>query len=184
MTATVWNFDASDSELQLQTGVTGRAAAMGHRLTIAVNDWQAVLHWGHGQPTELELTVQVDSLEVVHGEGGVKGLSGPEKTLARSNALGVLKAGKFPEICFRSADIAATDTGYRIAGTLEICGTARPHAVDLQVTDAGEQWHLSARTEVRHSDFGLKPYSMFLGAMKVADAVSVSFSARRDRDDR
>ncbi|MCH8980358.1 MAG: AAA family ATPase [Armatimonadetes bacterium] len=38
----------------------------------------------------------------MHGEGGVKGLSEPEKTLARANALKTLGASKFPQISFRA----------------------------------------------------------------------------------
>ena len=36
MTARAWTLDASDGQLLVHTGVTGRAAKMGHRLTIAM----------------------------------------------------------------------------------------------------------------------------------------------------
>jgi polyisoprenoid-binding protein YceI len=36
---------------------------------------------------------------------------------------------------------------------------------------------------VRQSDFGIKPYSMLMGSMKVVDTVTVSFSAEHSRDD-
>lgn len=182
MTATQWNFDATDGQLSIRTGVTGRAASMGHRLTIAVGGWHATLGWAQGRPADLEVTVQVDSLDVVSGEGGLKGLSSPEKALARTNALSVLRADKFPEIRFRSTGIEQTDGGYRIAGTLEIAGKSHPQLVDLSVEDAVGQWRMSSETEVRHSDFGLKPYSMFFGGMKVADAVTVAFTAQRDKE--
>ena len=41
-----------------------------------------------------ELTVDVDSLNVVRGEGGVTPLSGPEKMVVRRNALGVAECPK------------------------------------------------------------------------------------------
>jgi polyisoprenoid-binding protein YceI len=84
--------DASDGQLLVHTGVTGRAARMGHRLTIAMNSWRATVRWSSGEPAEAELTVEVDSLRVLDGEGGLKALSGPEKVLSRSNALRVLDA--------------------------------------------------------------------------------------------
>ena len=182
MTANVWKLDASDGQLLVKTGVTGRAAKLGHRLTIVMNSWQATVQWAGAQPTGVDLTVGVDSLEVLRGEGGAKGLSGPEKKLARSNALGVLDADRYPVIHFTSDDVGKTDDGYRITGTLEIHGTDREHVIDLRVDDRGDTWRMSCETDVRHSDFGLKPYSMFLGSMKVVDAVTVSFTAERSKD--
>ena len=183
VTATVWKLDASDGQLLVKTGVAGRVAKMGHRLTIAMNTWQAAVQWSGGEPVGVDLTVEVSSLEVLRGEGGVKGLSGPEKALARSNALSVLDADKFPQIHFQADDIEKTDDVYRIAGTLEIHGKAREHVIDLRVEDLGDRWRMSCEAEVRHSEFGLKPYSMFLGSMKVVDTVTVSFTADRAKDD-
>ncbi len=73
---------------------------MGHRLTIAMTRWQATVNWEGGEPVTAELVVDTDSFEVLRGEGGVKGLSGPEKAVVRSNALKSLNASRFPEIRF------------------------------------------------------------------------------------
>lgn len=173
--------DASDGEFVVTTGVAGPAAKMGHRLTIAFRSWKASVDWDSGEPVAVEVIVDVDSLEVLRGEGGVKGLSAPEKMLARSNALGVFDAKKFPTITFRADDVAPIDGGYRLTGTLEIHGVARDRTVDVQVSDAGDAWRIACDTEVLHSDFRMKPYSMVMGAMKVEDAVAVSFSAERPK---
>lgn len=179
MTAQTWNLDQSDGELRIRTGVEGRAAKMGHRLTIAVNSWHATVGWSGGEPSEVTLAVEVDSLEVLSGEGGVTPLSGPEKTLARSNALKVLNAKRFPRIEFEISDIEKTGNGYRLTGTLQINGKTREQAVDLTVQEVDDVWRMSCETTVRHSDFGLKPYSMLMGSMKVADAVTVAFTATK-----
>jgi polyisoprenoid-binding protein YceI len=182
MTATEWNLDASHGELLVTTDVTGPAAKMGHRLTIALTSWQATIGWADGEPVAVDLTADVDSLEVRRGEGGVKGLSGPEKVLARSNALSSLDARRFPQIRFHSDDIAPTDDGYRLTGSVEIHGKTRERAVDVHVDDLGDAWRMSGAAEVRQSEFGVQPYSMMMGAMKVVDAVTVSFSAQRAKD--
>jgi polyisoprenoid-binding protein YceI len=179
VTVKVWNLDASDGQLLVHTGVTGRAAKMGHRLTIAMNNWAATVRWSAGEPVEAELTVEVDSLEVLRGEGGVKGLTGPEKGLARSNALRTLDAGRFPQIRFHTGDIGKVDDGYRLAGTLAIHGVSKECEIGLHVEGLGEAWRLSSEAVVRQSDFGIKPYSMLMGSMKVVDAVTVSFAAER-----
>jgi polyisoprenoid-binding protein YceI len=180
---TVWSLDASDGELVVRTGVTGRAAKMGHRLTIAMNSWQATVRWAGGEPVEAELAVAVTSLEVLRGEGGLKPLSGAEKTLARSNALKSLDADRFPQIRFQANDIAKTGDGYRLSGTLEIHGMARQRAIDLRVDDVGNSWRLCCEADVRQSEFGVKPYSMLMGSMKVVDNVIVSLTAVRVKDE-
>ncbi len=155
---------------------------MGHRLTIAMNAWRARVDWSDSEPSDVALTIDVDSLEVLSGEGGLTPLSGPEKALARSNALKVLDAKKFPHIEFTASSIAKSKTGYRLDGTLQIHGTSRDCVIDLNVDDVGQSWRMSCESEVRHKDFGMKPYSMLMGSMKVADAVTVTFIAEQTRD--
>lgn len=180
--ARVSTLDASDGRLLIETGVTGRAARMGHRLTIAMTTWRAGVHWSDGEPTEADLTVEVDSLEVLRGEGGLTPLSGPEKTLARSNAVKLLDADRFPLIRFQASDIEKSGDGYRLLGTLDIHGVTRDCAIDLRVEDLGDAWRMSCRADVRQSEFGIKPYSMLMGSMKVVDTVTVSFSGERAKD--
>jgi polyisoprenoid-binding protein YceI len=165
----VWRLDASDGELLIRTGVKGRAARMGHRLTIVMTRWQATVSWAGADPVAAELAVETDSFEVRRGEGGVKGLSGPERTLVRSNALKSLDAARFPEIRFTTETIDNTDDGYRLTGKLHIRGKSREHVIDLRTEDLGDSWRMSAESSVRQSDYGVKPYSLLMGSVQVAD---------------
>ncbi len=177
-----WSIEGSDGELLIHTGVAGPAAAMGHRLTIAMRRWRATTQWDGGEPVDARLTVDVGSLDVVRGEGGVTPLSGPEKVLVRRNALGSLDARKYTRILFVTNAIEKTDDGYRLSGALTIHGKTRPQIVDLSIDDQGDSWRLSSETAIRQSDFGVKPYSQMLGALKVSDDVTVSFAATRAKD--
>jgi polyisoprenoid-binding protein YceI len=177
-----WQFDQSDGQLSIRTGVEGPAAKMGHRLGIAMNNWKAEVTWSAGEPAALSLTVDVESLEVRSGEGGVTPLTGPEKTLARSNALKALDVKRFPQIAFDANDIRRISTGYRLAGAVQLHGTERECMVDLQVDERDDVWHMSGEVVLRQTDFGIKPYSMLMGAMRVTDAVTVQFTAERARD--
>lgn len=178
-TPQTWHLDQSDGRLLVRTGVAGRAAKMGHRLTIAMKRWEATVGWSGSEPAELAMTVDVDSMQVVGGEGGVTPLSASEKLLARSNALKVLDSKHFPQITFQSSVIDRTESGYRLTGTVQIHGKARDCVVDLSVEGAGDTWRMFTDVVIRHTDFGVKPYSMLMGAVKVADAVTVSFTAER-----
>ena len=172
-----WTLDGSSGELLILTGVAGPAAKTGHRLTIAMRSWQATVDWHGKDPAGVELSVAVDSLEVIKGEGGLTPLGGPEKGIARSNALKSLDVKKFPQIRFTATAIDKTTDGYRLNGTVEIHGKSRPQSVDLTVQDRGKDWAMSAQISITQTDFGVKPYSLLMGAVKVADPVTISFTA-------
>lgn len=178
---TNWSLGPDDGELRIRTGVAGPAARMGHRLTIVMRSWEATVRWRGKAAAGAELTVEVGSLEVLKGEGGVTPLTPPERALARANACKSLDAKKHPLITFATDDIAQTPTGYRLAGTLDIHGTSRPQIVDLRVDDCGTSWEMSTEVAVSQSDFGVKPYSLMMGTLKVADTVTVDFTGRHPK---
>lgn len=177
------SFDPSDGELLLTTGVTGSAARMGHRLTIAMRSWQATVRWEGDDPVEVDVAVDIDSFDVVRGEGGVTPLTGAEKAVVRANAMKTLRAGQYPQAHFRSTDIERTGDSragsVRISGTIELCGRVVDHTLELHVQAHGDCWRISGHTDIRHTDFGIKRYSMLMGSMKVADEVRVSITAAR-----
>lgn len=179
----VWTIGPTDGELLLYTGVTGRAARMGHRLTIAMTRWRATVSWADSRPVGAQLTVETDSFDVLRGDGGVKGLSGAEKALVRSNALKSLSANRFPEIRYTADVIEEFGDGYRLAGTLEIRGTSRDHVVEVHTEDLGDSWRMSVESTIRQSDYGIKPYSLLMGSVQVANDVSLSFSAVHAKGD-
>ncbi|CAN5639360.1 YceI family protein [soil metagenome] len=164
--------DSSTGTLQVLTGVDGVAARLGHRLTLVMQSWQGEVTWAGETPVAVAVSVDVASLKVDHGEGGVSPLTAPERVVARSNACKSLNAKRFPQITFTADTVDATADGYRLTGELEIHGRHREHVVDVTVTD-----RISCRSEVRQSDYGIKPYSLMMGSLRVADVVTVVFSA-------
>jgi polyisoprenoid-binding protein YceI len=179
----LWTLDAADGELLVRTGVKGRAARMGHRLTIAMTRWKATVRWSGDDPVAAELVVEAGSLEVIGSQGGIKKLSSPEKALVRSNALGCLEADRFPEIRFTADVIEEAAAGYRLTGTLEIRGTQRQDVIDLRTEDLGDSWRMSAEAVVSQSEYGIKPYSLLMGSVQVTDEVNLSFTAVHAKDD-
>lgn len=173
-----WTLGPDDGELTVRTGVAGRAARMGHRLTIVMQSWRGTVDWSAGEPTAVRLHVDVDSLQIVSGEGGVTPLAGPEKSVARGNALKSLDAKRFPAIEFASDTVTTVKGGYLLSGQVEIHGVSQDIEVTVVVGEDGGQWQINSETTVSQSAFGVRPYSLMMGAMKVADEVTVSFSAR------
>ncbi|MGB3603717.1 MAG: YceI family protein [Gordonia sp. (in: high G+C Gram-positive bacteria)] len=157
----------------LRTGVVGPAARTGHNLTIEFERWQATVDLDGNVPTAVVLAVNVESLQVRSGEGGITPMTPPERALARVNALKSLKVTRFGDITFRASAITATDDGYSLTGDLSICGKTRPHSVTVVVD--GTQ--VSGESSLKQTDFGVKQYSLMMGALKVADEVTVALEA-------
>lgn len=167
------HFDSSTGSLELTTGVTGRAARMGHRLTIRMKEWTGDVNFRSGRPVSATLTVPVAGFDVIKGEGGIKGLSGPERAIVRANALGSLDATKYPTIEFAADDIQPSDEGFVLHGTVTIHGATRPIDVTVTVATQPTGYELATHLVIRQSDFGISPYSLMAGALAVADDVDL-----------
>ncbi len=180
---TTWELTAADGSVIVHTGVTGRAARTGHRLTIEMQRWSASVTWGDGEPTALTATIPVDSLQVRSGEGGLTPFTGVEKSVARANAVKTLRADRFSDITFEASSIQKSVDGYHVDGTLTIHGQSRSHGLDLTVDDRGDRWVITTDTGITQSDFGIKPYSQMMGALKVADDVRVTVEVSHTKSD-
>lgn len=163
---------ADRDRLTLRTAREGMAASVGHDLTIEVTHWQGELAVADdGQPVSLDVRIDLTSLAVREGTGGVKPLTDRDRRDIASNARKTLGADRHPEAVFGDATFEpGTDGGGVISGTLSLAGRSGP--VRLQVTESGAgRFHTTGA--VVQSAFGIKPYSGFFGALKVRDTVTV-----------
>jgi polyisoprenoid-binding protein YceI len=83
------------------------------------------------------------------------------------------------EVTFRSTRVTPDEAGGRLAvrGDLTIVGSTRPIEFDVAVGDDGA---LSATAVVTQTAWGLKPYSILFGALKVADDVEIELDGHLD----
>lgn len=157
--------------LVLRTSRAGIAAGAGHDLTIVVDRWSGVAALAE-QPlaSSIEVTVQVATLRVLEGTGGVKPLSDRDKREIAQTARRLLDTDRHPEARFVSTKVQESSGGGVIQGALTLRGRERP--LELTVTALGDG-HYRAVASVRQSDYGIKPYTAFLGTLKLADEVQV-----------
>ena len=157
-------------QIVLRTFRDGLAAQAGHDLTIEISRWSGELSVGDDlAPTSLEVRIDMGSLVVREGTGGLKPLSDRDKREIAVTARKVLAADRNPEATFSATDFTAAAGGGEISGTLNLAGRSRP--IRLRVSESGSGYQ--AATSVVQTEFGIKPYSGFLGALKVRDAVEV-----------
>jgi polyisoprenoid-binding protein YceI len=156
----------------LRTYRDGFASQAGHDLTIEASRWSGELTTDPDRtPTDLEVKIDMGALIVREGSGGIKPLSDRDKREIAVTARKVLSADRHPEAAFAATGFEPDASGGGIiSGTLSLAGASGP--VRLQVTRTGPDSY-RASTTVAQTEFGIKPYSAFLGSLKVRDAVEI-----------
>jgi len=167
-----------DGTLLVMTRREGAAAKMGHDLTLAAGRWSATVVVGV-DPAQSSVTATIDaaSLEVRDAVGGAIPITDKQRAEVAANIRDkVLAVSKHPEISFHSTLIAGDDASAVVTGELTIAGRTRPAQLELTVADDGE--HVHGVATVAQTEYGIKPYSAMLGALKVRDRVHIEVNVR------
>ncbi len=114
----------------------------------------------------------MNSLVVRQGTGGVKPLTDRDRREIAVTARRLLGVDRQPEATFTASGFEpGRNGGGVVRGTLSLNGTSQPLALDVSKTgDAA--YHASG--SVRQSAFGIKPYTAFLGVLRVSDVVRIA----------
>jgi polyisoprenoid-binding protein YceI len=163
----------SNGSLHLLTTREGMAAKVGHDLRIRVTRWSGTADVPDPDDlskASLSVLIELDSLEITAGTGGASALDDGDKADILKNAAKVLDVTHHPTAEFTSTALRPSNNGGEIEGTLKLAGAAG--TVTLTVTsDGGSGW--KATGTVVQSQFGIKPYKAFMGALRLSDAVTV-----------
>jgi YceI-like domain len=168
-------FGPQNAELLVRTGRTGAAAKAGHDLLIEVTSWSGTLEIGN-EPGQSSVALRADggSLRVREGTGGIQSLSDEDKDgISKTIDDEVLRRSA---IEFHSTAVEGDPGGsrLRVQGELELMGRRRPVQFELELGDDGT---LTGSAIVKQSDWGIKPYGILFGTMKVTDEVEVTIAA-------
>lgn len=176
MRAGTYTFGPATGRLIVKTGRTGLGRRAGHDLTIEVTQWEATATVDPADPaaSSVAVTVDVDSFQVREGTGGVKPLTdGDRAEIKRTLQREILHTDRHPQITFQSTQVTGTPEAFEIEGELTILDQTRP--VTVRGSADGEGDRLRGGATIVQSQFGIKPYSAFFGALKLADEVEIAF---------
>jgi polyisoprenoid-binding protein YceI len=155
----------------LHTFRDGLAARAGHDLTIDVASWEGELTVSEeSAPARLDVRIDLTSLAVREGTGGLSALTARDRRDIAGTARKVLATDRHPDARFRAELFEARPGGGVITGTLTLHGQTHPLRLEVREVTEG-RYH--ATGSVTQSDFGIKPYTGFLGALRVRDAVDI-----------
>jgi polyisoprenoid-binding protein YceI len=127
-----------------------------------------------GKPSEIganvrAVTVSLPVTSLQSGKGGM------DKNIQKA-----LNSDKHPTISFRmtSYDAAPQGSAYTatVRGTVNVNGVDKPVVINATVTPDGKGGVKAVGTStMKMTDFGVKPVTAMLGAIKTGDAVTVKF---------
>jgi len=158
--------------VRARTARTGLAQTAGHDLLLEFSRWDAELVVDGDGPSAVSARINADSLQVLEGTGGVLPLNDDNRRDIGKTARQLLKVDRHPDLVFESQQLpsgSAADGG-AISGDLTVAGVSAPITLAVQATAPG---HFRITGTVVQSEHGIKPYSAFLGALKLRDGVDV-----------
>lgn len=163
----------SEATLRVHTYRDGVARKVGHDLVLAVDRWEATIEQEPGGALSgVVLSADPTSLRVHEARNGVKPLIDSDRRDIRES-IGA-KVLRDEPVAFTSTSIDARAGGAVIAGDLTMGGCTR--AISFEVVLANEG-RTTATVALAQSEWGIKPYRAFMGALKVRDTVEVVFDA-------
>jgi polyisoprenoid-binding protein YceI len=168
LSAGTYRFGVEHGSLRLRTSRTGLGRRAGHDLLIEARRWSGSAQVGADH--EVEAEIDVTSLTVLEGTGGIKPLTDHDRQEIAGTIRKLLDAGRHPAITFRSTGVRGDAAGFDLDGELTIAGTTNPVTVHGTLGDDGR---VRASATVTQTRWRIKPYTAFLGALKLADDVTV-----------
>lgn len=178
-------FDASNSECLIFTYKEGLLSAVAHDLKLRVTRFEITTSTpvpgasGSTAPLPVSAIAWCSSVQVVNalkdGQETPSALSERDKQKIQATLQDeVLESRRFPEVRLVGTAMPEANGGYRLAGQLTLKGVSRPISAQLRDTAAGYVTELT----LHQPDFGIKPYSAMLGALKIKPAITIRVETR------
>jgi YceI-like domain len=163
------HFDPSNSACWVFTEKAGLLSAAAHDLKLRVERFEIEVEKGAVQArfdaSSLRVVCAMSSGREDPGALSERDRRDIEGTIVRT----VLDAPGHPFISFQSSAVVADGAGYRAEGVLSIRGRARNFGVAAR--HEGDRAVVEAR--IHQPEFGIKPYTAMLGALKIKPDVRV-----------
>jgi polyisoprenoid-binding protein YceI len=188
----VYTVDPAASDLHWLTYKAGSLQRLGHNHVISVGrpDGTVTVNTADLSKSRFELTIPVEGLVVDNPELR-KGLgpdfasvpSADDVAGTRKNMLGdkLLHADKFPTIRVRGTGPFGAAGSQTFKLTVDLVGKSIDLTVPAEVNVNDDSVTAHGTFEVTHSELGLQPFSVMLGAIQVADKMSFSYDIKADK---
>jgi polyisoprenoid-binding protein YceI len=172
-----YRLDAGQSKFMVRAFSGGLLWFKGHDHFVMAREFsgEAQLTPGAASPASLQMTVRADSLVETRDVFTEQQKQIINKELREI----VLETAKYPEITFKSTEIAGNLTGgqfeAKIGGDLTLHGVTRHISLPAQVTLSGDTLRARGEFTVKRGDYKVKATSAVHGLVRVRDKLKFTF---------
>ena len=184
--ATVYEVSSQATQLSILVFRGGKLSRLGHNHVMTSQHVSGRV-WVHPDfkrsGFELSLPVAqlvVDDPEARQAAGGdfPPDIPQSDKDGTRKNMLKpeVLDGERYPQVKLRSARIGGTLEAPQVTASITIKDASRDVEVPVKIAIQGAKLSASGEFDVLQTQFGIKPFSVALGALEVQDRLHVKFT--------
>jgi len=181
----LYSVDSAASRVVVLVYRDGPLAALGHNHVISVPDLRGRVQL-HRQLSQSSFELQFDAGALTVDDPALRGAEGSDfdsvisdaqRTGTRSNMLGErgLDASRNATITLQSGPISMTATGFTALTRITVRGRESLVEVPVGLQQDADQLVASGEFRLRQTELGLTPFSVMLGAMRVADEIRVRY---------
>ncbi len=159
--------DVEHSTLTIRVFKKGLFSGFAHDHEIA-----APLSSGSADLAALSVEVHFDAqkLKVLDPDASTGDRAKVQETMLSDK---VLDTARFPEIAFVSRSVKPSgENTYSVAGDLTLHGVTHPLTIAVSLRTG----HYTGSVELKQTDFGITPISVFGGSVKVKDVLAIRFN--------
>lgn len=184
--AIIFAIDSQNSKANILVYRGGTLARLGHNHVITAKQLAGKV-WIHPQfeKSGLDISFQVRDLIVDDaqerrdaGSDFPPEIPQADKDATRTNMLKpeVLDAQNFPEVRLQATRVQGSLDSPQITVGVSIKDVRREMTVPVKISMEGQQLKAQGEFDILQSEFGIKPFSVGLGALQVQDRLHIRFS--------
>ncbi|NJO13513.1 MAG: YceI family protein [Gammaproteobacteria bacterium] len=184
--ATVYEVSPQSTQLSIQVFRGGKFSRLGHNHVMNSNHVTGRV-WVHPEFArsgfELSFPVAqlvVDDAEARRAAGGdfPPDIPQSDKDGTRKNMLKpeVLDGERYPQVKLRSAKIGGTQDAPQVTASITIKDQTHDVEVPVKIAIEGAKLKATGEFDVLQTQFGIKPFSVALGALEVQDRLHIKFA--------
>ncbi len=180
----VYRINREESMVRILAFRAGPLARLGHDHAVISHQISGFARVLAGNAMQADL--HLDVMELIVDDPQARAAAGMESEPTaedikgtRRNMLSSLDADRYPTVLLHvavpSLDFPATGADVIATVELTLHGVTRPLAVPVHVVTDGGGFRVTGAFDVRQTDFGITPFSVFGGALSVRDELELTF---------
>jgi polyisoprenoid-binding protein YceI len=174
----IYTIDPASSSIIVQLTQEGFLAKLRPHNDVAVKDFNGKIQVAQNNESDIAVVLESEVSSMTNIDKDMSEFERREFHNVLHNI--VLESEKFPTVKFASisvTDVQGSDEGrtFTLNGDLTIREVTRRVAVPVSVTIKDQELRATGEGRIKQSEFGIKPYTGGLGAIKIADEVKINF---------